>query len=165
MSKASHKPKDSYSEFYRFLEHQCSTSGNPATSGKIPDENDCGNCITCGGCPNCGNCVQCASCTDHAPHPLCKNKQTAENDLASGEYVLVSVDDYSQLMNDMITLADIIDELCRMHMEKYTLSQQFRELSSIMSENEGLFVLNAKKMNDIIDERWGNAKLIPVDIE
>lgn len=68
-------------------------------------------------------------------------------------------------MDDMITLADLIDELCWMHMEKYTLSQQFRELSSIMSEDEALFVLNAKRMNDLIDERWGNTELIPVDIK
>ena len=77
----------------------------------------------------------------------------------------MSTEDYTQLMDDMITLADLIDELCRMHMEKYTLSQQFRELSSIMSEDEGLFVLNAKRMNDLIDERWGNTELIPVDIK
>ena len=50
-------------------------------------------------------------------------------------------------------------------MEKYALSHQFRELSSIMSEDEGLFVLNAKRMNDIIDERWGNTELIPIDIK
>ena len=100
-----------------------------------------------------------------APSRLCENKRKTDKLLTSGEYLLVSTEDYTQLMDDMITLADLIDELCRMHMEKYTLSQQFRELSSIMSEDEALFVLNAKRMNELIDERWGNTELIPVDIK
>lgn len=164
MSKPSHTSKDSYSKSSHFLEHQCSFPTKSAISGKIPDENDCGNCKACGGCPNCGNCVQCASCPDSTSR-LCENKRKTDKLLTSGEYLLVSTEDYTQLMDDMITLADLIDELCRMHMEKYTLSQQFRELSSIMSEDEALFVLNAKRMNDLIDERWGNTELIPVDIK
>ena len=164
MSKPSHTSKDSYSKSCHFPEHPCSFPARSAVPGKIPDENDCGNCKTCGGCPNCGNCVQCASCPDSTSR-LCENKRKTDKLLTSGEYLLVSTEDYTQLMDDMITLADLIDELCRMHMEKYTLSQQFRELSSIMSEDEALFVLNAKRMNDLIDERWGNTELIPVDIK
>ena len=51
MSKPSHTSKDSYSKSSHFLEHQCSFPARSAVPGKIPDENDCGNCKTCGGCP------------------------------------------------------------------------------------------------------------------
>ena len=159
----SQKPNDSYSSLFHLLEQRKKSAATEAK--KIPDESDCGDCSACKSCPNCGNCAQCASCTfSHAC--LCSQKQNTIEKDHQEEYLLVSIDDYAQLMDDLISLADIVDELCRMHMEKFTLSKQFRSLSSILSsKDEELYVQNAQKLNNIIDNRWGNAKLIPIEVQ
>ncbi|MCD8232532.1 MAG: hypothetical protein LUD14_12145 [Clostridiales bacterium] len=151
-------------------EHLAALGCPPVHPKHEPDEHDCGHCDRCGGCVNCGNCAACNSCPDPESHKCCKNRKDApENKNEDGEgsidYIVMSVDDFGQLLDDMIALSDTIDGLAHFIHEKEHLAKTLMGIANrlVPSTQEQMLVQAANKTNATISERWDSIELAPID--
>ena len=151
-------------------EHLAALGYPPLHIKKEPDEHDCGHCDRCGGCVNCGNCAACDSCPDPENHKCCKNRKgspeaKAENGENGVDYIIMSVDDFGQLLDDMIALSETIDGLTHFIHEKEHLAKTLLGIANrlVPSTQEQMLVQVANKTNATISDRWDSIELAPID--
>lgn len=111
---------------------------------------------SCGDCPCCG-CENCETC----PVSPCSEEADAEESVDEG-VVAMSKADFDQMVEDVLTLAELVDMVCHFRCEDLKLLDKYAKLLPDLASYEhgriGIYK-DASFEAEAVMDRWDNAEL------